>query len=144
MKKLLFTLLFLLPLFAAAQEVYHIKFISSNVHYSVAVVLYDGNTGKMRVRYDAGDGVKLVEMDVHIESDEYGSGFYLDGSKPTNVLSASPASYNADHFYVWADEDGEINCANSDDGASESSCCIMEVMGSANRNIFLKEFNWTL
>jgi hypothetical protein len=144
MKKLLLAILFMLPLLAAAQRVYHIKFISSNVHYSVAVVLYDDYSGKMRVRYDAGEGIKLVEMDVLIENDDYNVGFYIDGSKPANVLSASPANYNADHFHVWAADDGEIHCTNEDDGSSESSCCIMEVMGSANQNIFLKEFNWTL
>lgn len=143
MKKILFTLLFLMPFFARAQEVYHIKWISSgDVLYSAAVILYDDDTGSIRVRYDAGSGEKLVEMDAALE--EGYLGFYINGSNPRNVLTTGPANYNADHFYVWADDEGEINCANSDDGDSESSCCIMEVEGDTNRNIFLKEFNWTL
>jgi hypothetical protein len=144
MKKLLVTLLFLVPFLSGAQEVYHIKWISNDVYYSMAVIVYDDSTGKMRVRYDAGAGVKLVEMDVLIETDDYDEGFYIHGSNPKNALSAGPAGYNADHFYVGVNDDYEIYCTNSDDGDSNSKCCIMEVTGSVNQNVFLKEFNWTL
>ncbi|KOS06658.1 hypothetical protein AM493_11905 [Flavobacterium akiainvivens] len=143
MKKILFLLLMMLPFMAKAQEVYHIKFIpSSQTLHSVAAVIFDDNTGKMRVLYNNGSGDRLIEMDIKVEDDA--DGFYLHGSNPKNVRSAGAANYNADHFYIGIDADGEIYCRNSDDAHSSSDCCIMEVEGGKNQNLFLKEFDWSL
>ncbi len=142
MKKLLLLLLFFVPLFATAQEVYHIRFLSGGVKYRVAVVLYSDDTGKMRVRYNTGSGDQLWEMDVTLN--EAGEGFSIDGANPHNVKTGSKTGYSADHFYVALDEDGQLFCSNSDDAESSSDCCIMEVIGPKNQSLFLRDYDWTL
>lgn len=140
MKKIILLLLMMMPFMAAAQEVYHIKFTSSGVHYSVGVVVFSDDTGVMRVRYDAGDGEKIVQMDVEVTDTD--TGFTVYGSNPVNAYTDEPASYNADNFYVKETEDGDITCKNVDDKNSQSECCIMSVEGDTNQYVFLREFGW--
>jgi len=139
MKKIILFLLLILPFVTTAQEVYHIKFISNNVHHSVGLIWYDDNTGKMRVRYTNTNGEHLVEMDVLVK--EIADGFVFFGSNAIDTATSQKANYYPDNFYVML-EDSDFVCINKDDGGSSTNCCIMEVLGEANQAIFLEEFNW--
>jgi WD40 repeat protein len=143
MKKLLLLLLLALPLFAIAQEgVYHIKFTSDGVYYSVGVLVDEDFTeGYMRVRYDAGKGQKIVQMKVSIKNTEDGFTFY--GSDPVDTDTGKSMNYSPDNFYVTTgNDDNHLYCKNIDDQGTTTPCCIMEVTGELNQNIFLYEFGW--
>jgi hypothetical protein len=131
-------LFLLLPLLGFSQKIYHIRFNSSGIQYSVAVVIFDDNTGKMRTRYDnGGTSDKLVQMTVLLKNKD--NGFMLLGSDALDVYTSTKANYNPDNFYVSFNQDQEdIVCKNIDDMESESECCIMEVIGKKNQTVFLK------
>lgn len=138
--------LFLLLFFvgrAFAQDVYEIKFTVDMTQYRAALVLYNGSSGLIRVKYYNDRLTRIVEQKIVFEKTTMGN--RLTGYNPVypGTTTRYP-NYVADNFYVFQDEYGKLRCVNIDDKGNTAVCYIRLVTGSYAKNAFLRDFNWKL
>lgn len=102
---LLLCLCFAAPFRSNAQSLYEIKFAdSSGIQYLGLLVYFNEQNSYMRIAYTSNKVYNVVHVDyksitgVNSQKDNY---FYLKGSKPTFITTASKdAGYNPDYF-LW-------------------------------------------
>lgn len=132
------------PLVSIGQSVFEVKFIAGMTQYRAALVLFEGGTGKMRVRYYTQDkGTVMVEQTIRIENTV--NGMRLTGYNPVYPgTSVRNSSYVADNFYISQNEYGSMSIINIDDRGTSSTASIRLISNSYDRRQFLSGFEWVL
>lgn len=144
--KLLLVVLFFMPAFSKAQDVFEIKWQSGTNIYQTAVIIYEDGYAKSRTKWrNEGDvSPKFVEQDITVKTGD--DGMYLIGSNPVYPgTDERYTSYNADSFII-IEENGKIWGVQLDEGNNFGKCTVRKIVGDNYRkNSFLRTFdNWSL
>ncbi len=132
------------PLASIGQSIFEVKFIAGMTQYRAALVLFDGGTGKMRVRYYTQDkGTVMVEQTIRIENTV--NGMRLTGYTPVYPgTRVRYPSYTADNFYLSRNEYGSMSIINIDDSGNTSTATIRLIDDAYEKRRFLSGFDWSL
>jgi hypothetical protein len=144
MKKYRFLLAaFLLPCFVTAQTVFEVRWTTANVPYRAALILWENNSGKMRVKYSRNSETIVVEESVRGNYTEDGVGIYGRDAVYPGSATEFP-NYAPDNFFISKDAHGNLSILNIDDGLRFSDCSMQEVKGTDEVQLFLSDFDWKL
>lgn len=128
-----------------AQSYFELTFTVGLTQYKAMLVMYEGSTKwPMRVRYYSTDCrcTRLIEKDMRVE--DTASGIRIAGYWVRNAYTqARVYDYNADNFYLYYDDYGNLKLYNYDDGGVLISVSVSEVP-SWESNKRLAPYNWKL
>ncbi|MBU3714659.1 MAG: hypothetical protein FGM46_06885 [Ferruginibacter sp.] len=138
--KIIFFLLFFLPVYGISQDVYEVKWGPQQRYKGALVIDEEDGSGTARIKWDG----NMVEQTLTV--DYTNEVLRVDGSYPVYPgTSDAHESYNADNFYITIDNLGKYSCINIDDANSTSKCSLRKINGNLKaKNKFLKEFDMTV